>query len=99
VALWLGGFLFMNIEEAIAEARENVANNHTTEPCVIRRLTHEIERLRSALEECVLFTEMADPVTRVGKEGQKKALAVALSLLPNSGSQPCREPSTESAET
>ena len=36
----------MTIEEAIAEARENVANNHTTEPCVIRRLVLEIEQMR-----------------------------------------------------
>ena len=41
-----GLFIFMTIQEAMTEARKNVENNHTTEPCVIRRLVLEIEQMR-----------------------------------------------------
>lgn len=34
----------MTIDEALAESRENIARNHSTEPCVVRRLVLEIER-------------------------------------------------------
>ena len=39
----------MNIEEATAEARENVARNFTTEPCVIRALLNAIDRERATV--------------------------------------------------
>lgn len=55
-----------------------------------RELERENGRLLAALQECILFTAMAQPVTPTGKEDQKKALAVALSLLPNT--EMCNEP-------
>ena len=37
----------MTAAEAIAEARENVARNHTSERCVVRALLHAIDRERA----------------------------------------------------
>lgn len=40
----------MTIDESLAEARENVARNHSTEPCVVSRLILEHDREEAVSE-------------------------------------------------
>lgn len=54
----------MNITEAIAEARENVARNYTTEPCVIRTLLHALDSER---EKSKSLCDSAANVAMIGR--------------------------------
>ena len=58
----------MNIEEATAEARENVARNFTTEPCVIRALLNAIDRERATVIGLTARVEREREKVRVLRE-------------------------------
>ncbi len=87
---------FMTIEEAIAEASENQAQNQTIEPCVTRRLLHGIDTL--ADENVNLRLALGRAKARLKLEGYKatsrgireidELLRKPVSYLPNSKDQP-----------